>query len=209
MICGLITSGSQVDCTNINLGGTKSTAYFINYDDIDFQNCVITNGRITTLTLFSGKNAYAFSGSPTHVKVSQDTINNGRNLNFKHTVGITIFERTQAQKLNIASLVRGTFVVIVHLKGDDDDSIVVAGYNCGLVNVPSTVMDAYANGGNYVFTFSTNDQDGEFERMPVASLGTDYDDALSIIESLIVPSDAILFGDEEVLFGSELITFND
>lgn len=188
-VCGQITLGSAVDCANLNLSGTKSTAYFINYDDVDWANTTKdVDGRITALALNSGKYAYAFSGSPTHVKISQDTIQiDGGFRQVKHTVGITIFERTAAQKINMANLVRGAFLVIVHLKGDDDDAVVVAGYDVGVQHVPGTVMDAFANGGNYVFTFSTNDGEGEFEREFVASLGDDYDDALTIINSLLEP----------------------
>jgi len=188
-VCGLITLGSAVDCANLNLSGTKATAYFINYEDVDWGSTTKDiNGRITALTLLSGKYAYAFSGSPTHVKISQDTIQiDGGFRQVKHTVGITIFERTAAQKINMANLVRGAFLVIVHLKGDDDDAVVVAGYDVGVQHVPGTVMDAFANGGNYVFTFATNDGEGEFEREFVASLGDDYDDALTIINSLLEP----------------------
>jgi hypothetical protein len=188
-VCGQITLGSAVDCTDLNLSGTQATAYFINYEDVDWTSTTKdSGGRVTALVLKSNKYAYAFSGAPTHVKISQDTIQlEGSFRQIKHTVGITIYERTQAQKVNMANLVRGAFICIVHLKGQDDDAIVVAGYDVGLQHVPGTVMDAFANGGNYVFTFATNDGEGEFERDFVASLGADYPGALTIIDGLLEP----------------------
>jgi hypothetical protein len=193
-VCGAIIRGSQVSCNDINISGTNSTAYLINYDDIDRDQTVITNGRITTLQLLPNKYAYPFTGAPSHVKISQDTVDFNGIRHFKHTVGITIYERTAAQKINMAQMARGLFVAIIHLKGKDDDAIIVAGYECGLEHTASNIMDAFANGGYYVFNFSTNDADGQFERNLIASLGIDYADALSILNSITATPDWILAG---------------
>lgn len=188
MVCGLINDGSSVSCDDLILGGTNSTAYFINYDDI--ESITKVNGRITDITLKDGKVAYAFSAGRSDIKISQETFQTRRKRQFKHTVGITIYDRTQAQKINMSRMLKGLFVVIVHLKGSDDDAIVVAGEEVGLVHQPANVQDAYTNGGNYLFTFTTE----EYESNMVSSLGEDYEDALNIIEGLL--------GNE--LFGIEL-----
>jgi hypothetical protein len=179
MVCGLINDGTSVNCDDLILGGTNSTSYFINYDDI--ESITKVNGRITAITLKEDKIAYAFSAGPSDIKISQETFQTRRKRNFKHTVGITIYDRTQAQKINMSRMLKGLFVVIVHLKGDDNDAIVVAGEEVGLVHQPANVQDAYANGGNYLFTFTTE----EFESNIISSLGEDYEDALNIIEGLL------------------------
>lgn len=205
MSCGTITLGSSVDCDEIILGGTKDTVTVINYDDIDFVNSVKTNGKITTITLFAGKTAFQFTGAPNHVKKSLELLDIDGYKQFRHIAGWTIFERTQEQKGNIENLARGLYVVIVQNKGNDGDSIEVLGWDVGMKANVQVIQDAFANGGNYVLSFGT--MENEFERNFPATLGTSYSDGLSIIEGLL--EEGILFGSEEVLFGSELITFND
>jgi hypothetical protein len=174
MLSSLINS----DISCFNRIGTEATCYFINYDDI--QDKTKVDGRVTSIILKPGKSAYIFSGLSNDVKISQETIQTERKREIKHTVGITIYDRTFTQKINMKQLSKGLFFVIVKFKGSDDDSIVVAGYEVGLVHQPYTVNDAYIEGGNYLFTFTTEEYESEF----VASLGTDYENALEIIDSL-------------------------
>lgn len=184
MACGEIDRGSSVDCEDILLGGTRSTVTVINYDQVDWAASTKTNGRVTALTLLAGAVAYQFTGAPNHVKKSVEILDiEGSYKQFKHNGGWTIYERLQIQKLNIENLARGLFLLIVENKGDDADAIEVLGWDVGLEANAGVIQDAFANGGNYVLTFSTRAD--EFERQLPASLGTDYEDALSIIESLV------------------------
>ncbi len=184
MSCGTITLGSAVDCEDILLGGTRDTITVINYDEIDWENSVKTAGRVTTLALLSGAVAYQFTGAPNHVKKSVELIDvEGGYKQFKHNAGWTIYEREQAQKINMENLSRGSFVLIVQNKGNDNDAIEVLGWDVGLEANAGVLQDAFANGGNYVFTFSTRPD--EFERNLPASLGADYAGALAIIDTLV------------------------
>jgi hypothetical protein len=176
MLCGLINSGSDLSCDN--LSGTEATCYFVNWDDIQEKTKV--DGRVLSITLKPGKTAYIFTGLTNDVKISQETIPTRRERQIKHNLGITIYDRTFTQKMNMKQLSKGLFFVIVKFKGQDDDSIVVVGYDVGLVHQPYTVNDAYLEGGNYLFNFATEEYESDF----VASLGTDYQDGLDIIDSL-------------------------
>lgn len=184
MSCGAITLGSSVPCDEILLGGTRDVITVINYDDIDWNALVKSSGRITTLNLLAGKAAFQFTGAPNHVKKSVEIIEvEGGYKQFKHNAGWTIYEREQAQKINMENLARGSFVLIVQNKGSDDDAIEVLGIDVGLEANAGVIQDAFANGGNYVFTFSTRAD--EFERNLPASLGANYAGGLAIIEGLV------------------------
>lgn len=182
MACGFITIGSEVDCDIIPNSGTRPRALAFNYDDI--ESFTEVNGRITAITMVAGKTGYAFTGFRNDVKKSDEVINPGVGLNkFKHNGGWVIYERTQEQKNNIEELAKGRFVLVLENKGKDDDSIEVIGRGVGVEIVVGPIRNAHENGGFFVLAFST--PEGEFESKLPQSLGTDYANALTLLDALV------------------------
>lgn len=189
MSCGTIDRGSSANCEDLPKGGTRPRIVVINMDDIDGDFEEDADGRITGITLVDGAFAYEFTGFRNDAKTSEEIIKPDTGIPmFKHMLGWVIYERTQLQKNNIENLARGRFVVIMENKGKDDDSVIVLGAGVGVAAVPQVIRDAYANGGFYTVSFSTPDDEGELEPKLPQSLGTNYEDAISIIAGLLPAS---------------------
>jgi hypothetical protein len=184
--CGTIDLGSDPDCDAIPKGGTRARVIVINFDDIE-TFAEDADGRITSITLVAGAGSYLFTGFRNDVKKSDDVANPGVGLNqFLHKTGWVIYERTQEQKNNVENLARGRFVVIAENKGRDDDAVEVIGIDVGVEIVAGPIRNAHENGGFFMLNFST--PEGEYEGKLPRSLGTDYDDAQTIIDALLAES---------------------
>lgn len=164
MACGTITMGSEVDvCDDIAPGGTRPRMLLINHDEVQSMT-EDADGNITAITLIPGAFIYPFTGFRNDVKKSEEVIKPEIGLpKFKHNAGFVIYENTQLQKNNIENIVRGRFVAIVENKGKTVDSIEVVGKEVGVEIVAGPIRNAHENGGFFVVSLSTPDDQGELE----------------------------------------------
>lgn len=175
--------GSAPDCDNIPRGGTRPLIIGINYDEINGQPTYDSDGRVLSIPLVPGAQAYRFYGFRNDVKKSDEVINPGVGINqFKHNAGFVIYERTQDDKNNIERLCKGRSVWITESKGKDADACEVHGLDVGMEIVPGSIRNAHENGGFFMLNFST--PEGEYESKLPRSLGTDYEDAQDIIDAM-------------------------
>jgi hypothetical protein len=182
----LITIGSDLEeCDDLPPSGTRARLILINYKDIT-RMYVNDEGKIVSIGMNSGTVGYEFNGFRSDVKKSEEVVKRSQsNKRFKHNVGFVIYDRTQIQKSNIRNVIRGRFVAIVENKGQEDDSIEVLGKECGLEIVGGVIRDAHEDGGFFIINLATPDNGIEFERKLPQTLGTSYDDGLSIIEDVL------------------------
>ena len=181
MSCGTISIGSSLDCDSIPKGGTRARVGVFNYDDVTGVT-TDADGRITAITLADGAQGYVFTGFRNDVKKSEEVVDPGVGLNqFRHLIGWVIYERTQEQKNNIERLAKGRFVVVAENKGKDDDAIEVIGLGVGVEIVAGAIRNAHENGGFFLVNFAT--PEGEHETKLPQSLGTDYENALTLFDS--------------------------
>jgi hypothetical protein len=180
--CGKMFKGSSPDCDNIPRGGTRPRVVGFNYDEIE-DVTYDSDGRATVITLIGGATGYPFEGFRNDIKKSDEVINPGVGLNqFKHNIGLVVYSRTQEDKNNIEKLCKGRSVWITESKGKDDDAVEVHGLDVGVEIVPGSIRNLHENGGFFILSFAT--PDGEYESKLPRSLGTDYDDAQDIIDTL-------------------------
>jgi len=175
MSCGKITLGSSVDCTNPLRAGTMPTLTLFNYDDVvSLTTSTSTPNLITALTLATNTVGYVFEGYKQDLKPTQEIIAPSNGLNqFKHSLNFIVYNIDQLQKNNIQRLAKGKFIAIVENKGKTANSFEVYGLGSGLEIVPGVARDSFANGGGYLITLATSDQ--EFETMlPQTLFNTDY-----------------------------------
>lgn len=157
MSCGTITIGSNPDCDNLPVAGTKTRALVMNYDDVSGYTEDI-DGNITGITLTPGSYAHEFIGYRNDVKSSQDVVRPDTGITqFMHHFGMTIYDRTQVQKNNVQNLSRGLFVVIVENRGNDEGSFEVLGLDVGLEMNAGPIRNSHENGGFFILTFSTQE----------------------------------------------------
>lgn len=187
MSCGIIYLDSSAECTSVNPSGTVPIATLINYDDINWSGVTYSGGKVTALPLETGKQAFQFFGTKQDVKYSVETIDPGNGYTqFKHNTGLTIYERTQAQKLNMEALARGLFVAIIEQKGADADAFVALGLGAGLQANIGVINNAHENGAAWIFTFST--PANEFEKKLPPTLGVNYAAGAALLADLISSS---------------------
>lgn len=187
--------GGGADCDNIPVGGTNAIATAFNFNDVvDYTQDA--DGNITSINLASGATGFQFSGFRNDMKASEDTIKPDVGVTkFKHTAGFVVYENTQIQKNNVEGLSRGKFVVIIERLGKSDDSFEVYGKGVGLEIVAGPIRNAYENGGFFVISLSTPDDQGLLEsklpqtlKAPIGVSDTQYQANLAYINTLIPAS---------------------
>lgn len=187
MACGTIRRGSVIDeCDDIPPGGTRARLLLANIDEVESYTEDVNN-QITAITLADDATLYEFTGFRNDVKKSEEVIKPDIGIpKFKHNVGFVIYENTQIQKNNIENIVRGRFVAIVENKGKDANSFEVVGKAVGLEIVAGPIRNAHENGGFFVISLSTPDDQGELEgQLPQTLIVTDYAGTLDYLESLL------------------------
>lgn len=186
--CDEIDVGSSIDCSAIPVGGTVPKLRLINWDDLDEDApFTLTSGKITAISVKTGKQAWTFTGFRNDVKKTDEVLNPGIGINqFKHGAGWVIYERTQAQKTNIEKLARGRFVAILENKGKDADAYELLGYKVGLEIVPGPVRNAHENGGFFIINMAT--PDGEYEDALPKTIGASYAAAVTLVTALDTPA---------------------
>jgi hypothetical protein len=184
--CGVITQGSAADCEALPSGGTRAKVVLFNYDDI--EEYTESNGKITDIVLKEGKFGYEFTGLGQSFKKSEDFSRSastglGR---YKHKNTIIIYERTQAQKDNIKNLGNGRFVAVLFNKGEDADSIELAGKDVGLELQAGEIRNAHANDSFFVLNMATPEGELENETAPMQSVwDTDQETTEAMIDALL------------------------
>lgn len=190
MACGAINRGSQADCDNIPEGGTRARLILFNYDDVAGYE-EDADGNITDITLNPGAFGYEFLGFRNDIKKSEEVIKPDVGIpKFKHNLGLVVYENTQVQKNNVENIARGRFVGIVENRGKDDNAIEVIGKGVGVEIVAGPIRNAHENGGFFVLSLSTPDDQGELEsKLPqtlqIEGSGDIYENNLSFIESVL------------------------
>lgn len=232
MSCGSITKGSEPDCDNIPVGGTKARLILINWDDVlyilegndifgsgsvwddtfddTFGPVVVAGaglGVITAIVLKPGRQAYEFIGFRNDVKKSEETQKTtGNKKRFIHRCGFVIYEVDQLQKLNIKDIAKGRFMAIVESKGEDPDSIELLGKDCGLQIVAGRIRDAYETQGVFVINLATPDNGVEYERKLPQTVGTSYANAVEIIDGLLAEPEPLTVDATDITVDSDLVT---
>lgn len=189
MSCSKIDRGSQADCLDLPEGGTRPRLILVNHKHI-LNIYETSDGVITGIELIPGTSAYEFLCFSDDVKKSDDAIK-GQKKRFAHNVGFVIYETDQQQKINIRSICKGRFLVIVENKGQDENSIEVLGKNCGLSVIPGVIRDAHIAGGFFTINLATPGG-AELERKLPQALGLSYQDGLDIIDGLLIDVDEVL-----------------
>ena len=190
MACGQITRGSTVEeCADLPPGGTRARLLLANVDDIE-DYTEDADEQITAINLVDGATLHEFTGFRNDVKKSEEVIKPEIGIpKFKHNVGWVIYENTQIQKNNIENIVRGRFVAVVENKGKDANSFEVVGKGVGLEIVAGPIRNAHENGGFFVISLSTPDDQGELEgQLPQTLIVTDYPGTLAYLATLLPAS---------------------
>ena len=208
MSCGTITRGSTIaECEELPPAGTRSRLILINFEDVVR---IYTNDdqKIVAITLRSqvsggieldaeldaefsdavifGAGGFEFTGFRNDVKKSEEVVKREKSKQrFTHSVGFVVYEVDQLQKTNLKRMARGRFLAIVESKGETEDSIEVLGRECGLQIVEGQIRNAHENGGVFIINLATPDNGVEFERKLPQTLGTSYENGLSIIDDLL------------------------
>lgn len=189
MPCGSINTGSSVECDEIPDGGTNARLLLANYADVEGYTEDV-NGVITAIDMAAGTFMYEFLGFRNDMKKSEEVIKPDIGIpKFKHNAGFVVYENTQIQKNNIENIARGTFVAILENKGKNANSFEVVGKGVGLEIVAGPIRNAYENGGFFVISLSTPDDQGVLEpKLPQTLLVTDYAGTLAYLAGLIPAS---------------------
>lgn len=184
--CGIIETGSAADCENLPAGGTRARAIAFNYDEV-LEITKDGDGKVTGITLVDGAVGHEFTGLAQSFKKSEDfsrSQNTGLG-RYKHKHTLVIYERTQAQKNNIAKLGNGRFIVALFNRGDDADAVELAGEDVGVELQAGEIRNAHVNEGFFVLNMATPEGDTENETAPMRTVGTSYDNAVTLLEALL------------------------
>ncbi len=188
--CGSITEGSSADCENLPAGGTRARAIVFNYEEVD-EIVKDENGIVTDITLVDGAFGYEFTGLGNSFQKSEDfqrsaTTSLGQ---YKHKNSIIIYQRTQAIKEQVKKFGNGRFIVALFNRGEDNDSIELAGENVGVQLVAGEIRNQYGNDGFFVLNFATPEGEIENETAPMRTIfDTDRETTVAMLEALLPTS---------------------
>jgi len=190
MSCHLIEHGGLPDCDDLPNGGTEARLIVINYNDVNYIRTL--NGKITAIYLLGDSVAYEFFGFRQDVRKGEDVVNIGRLKNrFSHSVEFVVYEIDQVQKKNLQRMAKGRFMAIIENKGKNDDSLELLGKECGLRMMAGVLRDAIETKGLYKISLQTPDNGVEYERKLPQTVGTDYENGIEIIESILTADEGI------------------
>lgn len=181
MSCAVISLSTD-GCNHTRIAGTVPVAYVFNLKDIagyDSDNFP---------TMVGGKTGWVIKGFTKDVMNTTETISLGLGPDvFKHTVGVKVYEQTQAAKDSIIKpLVQGKTVWIIERNGKNGNSFQLIGKSAGLVNVPGVINNPHENVGAWIMNLATDDGNGEFEDdAPKTVYVTSYAASLAAIEALV------------------------
>lgn len=161
--CGSIVMGSGADCDNIPASGTRARLLVGNYDEIE-ELVEDDDGNIIDIVMAPGAYLYEFLGFRNDVKKSEEVIKPDVGVSkFKHNIGWVVYENTQIQKNNVENIVRGRFIAFAENKGKNANVFEVVGKEVGVEIVAGAIRNAHENGGFFVISLSTPDDQGELE----------------------------------------------
>ncbi len=188
--CGSITEGSSADCENLPAGGTRARAIVFNYEEVD-EITKDENGVVTAIVLVDGAFGYEYTGLGNSFQKSEDfqrsaTTGLGQ---YKHKHSIIVYKRTQEIKEQIKKFGNGRFIVALFNRGEDNDSIELAGENVGVQLVAGEIRNQYGNDGFFVLNFATPDGDIENETQPMRTIfDTSREATVAMLEALLPTS---------------------
>lgn len=174
-----ISIGSEFNCDNPVQAGAVSVLRLFNFDDV-VGYTMSSSGKILSITLAAGKTGYQFQGFRNDVKKAEEVIKGNLLNRFIHRVSFVVYDMSENQKRNIKAMAKGRFVAITESNGKTADAFELLGKEAGLAMDEATIRDAYANGGLFVLNLSTPVD--ERERKLPQTVGTDYENALEIVE---------------------------
>lgn len=190
MACGLIVNGEEVDCDDLPAGGTRAIVYVFNYEEVaDVIKDV--NGVVTEIQLVPGAFGYKFTGLNNAFQKSEEFVRNATTGlgQYKHKGSIIVYSRAQESKNMIKQFGNGRFMVVQLNRGDDDNSIELAGEEVGVELVAGEIRNAYANGGFFVLNWATPEGEVESENEPTPSVfDTNRDTTINMLEALLPAS---------------------
>lgn len=212
MGCGTIETGSQPNCDTPLKSGSRPRLFLANFDDVvSVTLSSSTPNLVTAVTLRTGATTFLFEGFKQDVKPTQEFIapSNGAN-QVKHALSFIVYDISQIQKNNLQRVNKGRFIALPENNGKNENSFEIYGLGSGLEIVPGVARDTYANGGGYIISLAT--PENEFEPLlPQTFFATDYATTLALVEeyaalpTVTVISDlavAAAGGDAETITGT-------
>lgn len=185
MGCGDITIGSQYDCDDPLIGGTRERLGVINKNDIaSVTYSASTPNLVTAITLTTGKVCHLFNGFRNSVLPSLEkaTAPSGQ-AQFRHIVNFFVYENTQIQKNNIAKMANGKYVTIYQNSNQDEQAFEVQGLGAGLELQDGAINNKNENNGAYNLILASGAQQME-GKLPSTFFSTDFATTLAAFETL-------------------------
>lgn len=156
--CGNIAANFTLDCANPMKPGTGDFLYLFNWED--WQNATIvansTNSLgIDSITLASGVTGYKIQGYTNTNRPQDDNANEGGRTQYIHRVSFFISDDSiDAIELQ-HDLNRGRYVAGLIT---NSQRIRIYGHGTGLISVPQTQGDYYANGGSIAIQLASDEE---------------------------------------------------
>lgn len=193
LACDGLVMGASINCADPLAPGIRKRLIGFNLADVELVTYNVTNTNvIESITLKTGAQAWTFDGIKQSIIPTQELTPGPTVANWKHSITLSIFDVSAAQKLNIQGMANMSTVWVVENANDssNSDSIFeVYGLGRGLEaeSITRSPVDS-ESGAAYVITLATPDQGGA-EVVPVESwFVTDYATTLAAVETLLTPA---------------------
>lgn len=192
--CDGITSGAQIDCSDVLEVGLRQRLFLANRDDVETITYSVTPGEenvITGITMKSGKAFFEFAGVNESITDNTELIRGSVSNGYAHELNFSVFEVDNAQRLNLQGMAYKNQIGITF--GPNDSSLgngiyQVFGPGVGMKLLTNTRMSADAEtGGAYVCQLRTGESDRE-GGLPAVFWDTDEATTTPKIEALLTPA---------------------
>lgn len=188
-VCGNITAGVALSCSNQLIGGANDRLILINYDEIASYTRNVSNAQIIeAITMVATKKGYAFEGKQQSVEPKQSLNKKRYATAYDHEITFKVFDSTPAVKEQLEKLVQGKVVAIVenNYKGATGNAAFeLYGADAGLYveTLERNVGDAEVLGA-----FNIVLKSGEFAKegnLPASIFITDYTTTKALVDALL------------------------
>lgn len=190
--CDGLVMGASIDCADPLAPGIRKRLIGFNLEDIaNVEYDPIQTNLITSITLLEGKQGWVFDGIKQSIIPNLELVNTPTASTWRHSVTLSVFDVSSAQKLNIQGMATKASVWIVENANDSsnaDSVFEVYGLQRGLEaqTITRSPVDT-ESGAAFVVEMATPD-DGGNEPVPVESwFDTDYITTLAAVELLLTP----------------------
>jgi hypothetical protein len=194
MACEGLQMGAPYDCENPLVAGVNQRLILMDlqvWNDATKTFDPTTPNLLTSVTLGSGDQGWAFEGIRTSLAPQSNFIPSTNSVGYDHQTDFIVFDISAEQKANLETMGLNKMVGVVenaNAVGNSNSVFEVFGAGVGMELITNARLnnDQDTNGG-YSISLKTSDNSGKEPHLPYSWWDTDYATTKAEVDALLTP----------------------